>query len=165
MSVVVFYIIIFLLYFVLPLVCALCVKSDILLKRISKILLFCFIIMLIMGVCFDVNISDKVIIKPNFSGEWFKQKIYIWPASIFDFLINIVMLMPIGIYISFNAKKNRLLKSLLWGLVIGFTIEITQLIFPLVRGAQLSDALLNAVSLVLGCLYGMLLIKLRNKRN
>ena len=77
------------------------------------------------------------------------------------------MLIPIGTYFVFFNKNIKFWKvilfSLLIGLGVGLCIETLQFILPVKRSVQLSDAVLNAVSVLLGAVYGVLLIRV-NKR-
>lgn len=64
---------------------------------------------------------------------------------------NIIMLMPVGILLPFNLKKNKFKTTLIIGFLITFSIEFMQLIFK--RGLFETDDLIdNTLGVVLGYL-------------
>ena len=76
-----------------------------------------------------------------------------------DLLINIVMLIPIGLtVVYFNNKSivSKFVVLVIVGVVMGVSLETIQFILPVVRSVQLSDALLNTFSVVLGGIIGLL---------
>ena len=144
-------------YLVVPFVVIMFVKN----KRISNIITICltvvFLIVVFLGiycnVVFDVN---KVFIKFNFSGQWCNKPIN-WSLlniSKLDFIINITMLIPIGIICRyFTANKNirhRILLLLIVAVISGILTELGQYVLPIQRSVQLSDCLLNILSVVIG---------------
>lgn len=143
-------------YFVLPF-CIWCFKND----KVKTILTICFfalyLIVLFMGVFGQLEIGNKVVtINFDFSKEWCSKTIGFSFANIgkFDLVINIVMLIPVGMFIYFLSRKKKWwLKILIlvgFGFLTGFFIETCQFILPIPRSVQLSDALLNMVSAFLG---------------
>jgi len=70
---------------------------------------------------------------------------------IYNFLGNIILFIPFGIYLPLIFKKmNGLSKTLLCGFAISITIEIIQ--FPLHRGSDIDDLWLNTLGVILGFL-------------
>ncbi len=64
---------------------------------------------------------------------------------------NIIMLMPVGILLPFNLKKNKFKTTLIIGFLITFSIEFMQLIFK--KGLFETDDLIdNTLGVVLGYL-------------
>lgn len=64
---------------------------------------------------------------------------------------NIIMLMPVGILLPFNLKKDKFKTTLIIGFLITFSIEFMQLIFK--RGLFETDDLIdNTLGVVLGYL-------------
>ena len=150
-------------YFVLPFIIWACFKNE----KIKNILTICFfflyLVVLFIGVFGKLDINDNVVsFSFDFSGSWCAKPINFSLASIstFDLVINIVMLIPVGMFVSYFMKnKNLFLKiiSLLGvGLFVGLFIETCQFILPVPRSVQLSDALLNTVSVFVGGLIAWL---------
>ncbi len=137
---------------------------------IPTILLILYSIVLAVGVFSDISFGDGIKVVWDFSGKWASKDI-IWspvPESMWGFLTNITMLVPIGLYIGTVCKKP-LLKSVIIGFATGLFIEIMQFILPVPRFPQVSDIWLNGVSTILGCLYAMLFVwakrKIKEKKN
>ena len=72
------------------------------------------------------------------------------------------MLIPVGIYIGALFNKP-LIKTMIIGFCIGLFIELMQFILPIDRTPQLSDFLLNGISAVIGCLYSMLILWIKQR--
>lgn len=67
-----------------------------------------------------------------------------------DFIINFLMLLPVGFYL----KQTKCSRLLIWGagMLLGFVIEFGQFVLPIYRVVQLMDVVTNGFSAVLGCL-------------
>ena len=137
---------------------------------VPTILLILYSIVLAVGVFSDISFGDGIKVVWDFSGKWASKDI-IWspvPESMWGFLTNITMLVPIGLYIGTVCKKP-LLKSVIIGFATGLFIEVMQFILPVPRFPQVSDIWLNGVSTILGCLYAMLFVwakrKIKEKKN
>jgi|GEM_PF-3074898 len=131
---------------------------------VPTILLVLYSAVLAVGVFSDISFGDGVKVVWDFSGKWASKDI-IWspvPESMWGFLTNITMLVPIGLYIGTVCKKP-LLKSVIIGFATGLFIEIMQFILPVPRFPQVSDIWLNGVSTILGCLYAMLFVWVKGK--
>lgn len=146
----------FLCYIILPLAVLFCKNI-----KVQKTLIWCmfiaYIIILIVGVTAKVEISkEKVYVHYVNTGSWANKHIS-WNfsrVSKWDFLINIFMLMPVGLFLAYrlnNFSFGKLMLALIGvGLLIGLTIETTQFILPIPRNVQLSDVFLNSISVALG---------------
>ncbi len=129
---------------------------------IATLILSAYLAMLTLGVFTSGTHFSNLRI--DFTGKWASKDI-IWspiPESSWGFFINIIMLIPVGIYMGAFVEKP-LWKSALVGLGTGFFIELMQFILPIERYPQVSDVWLNAVSVVIGCLYAMCLVWIKNK--
>jgi VanZ family protein len=144
-------------YFIVPFLIIMFINN----KKVSNILmciLFAmFLVILFVGIYFKVSfVGNKVYAVPDFSGEWFNKTINLSFSSIpkFDFVINIIMLIPIGIvcrYLTRNKKIwARILILLCVAFISGILTELGQFILPIPRGVQLSDSVLNMISVVIG---------------
>ena len=129
---------------------------------IGTLVLSVYFAMLTLGVfASGTNFSNM---KIHYTGQWFAKDI-LWsplPANGWDLFINIIMLIPMGLYIGAFAEKP-LLKSLLIGFGTSFFIELMQFILPVDRLPQLSDVLINTLSSVFGCLYAMCFVWIKNR--
>ena len=142
-------------------------------NRIFAIILLClFLIVLSLGVFTNFSVKNNLIyINFDYSKAWASESLtFNSTISLFDFGVNFVMLMPIGVVFTlFSSYKEKfsifknLLFSLLLGLGIGFGIELIQFILPIERSIQLTDVLLNAVSCLFGSLYFIIILKVRQK--
>ena len=136
---------------------------------IMCVLVFFFVIILVMGVTFDVEFDLKQVdINFEFNGIALGKKVN-WKlisGGVGDIGVNLVMLFPLGAVINLISNKNiwiRLLISIGVGLLIGAFIETMQFVLPVSRSVQLSDVVLNMISLVIGTLYYALIKYLKQK--
>lgn len=155
---------VFLFYIVAPTTCVLCIKNYKALKILSYIFLALFVCVLVVGVFGKVSIGKTVSVSFDFSGNWFSKRFNFLPYTfdLQDILINVVMLIPIGLFCAVNFK-HKILWGLILGLIIGISIEVLQFALPIIRSPQLSDVILNTISSVIGVLFGLILICVRNK--
>ncbi|MBQ8909309.1 MAG: VanZ family protein [Clostridia bacterium] len=162
-------------YFILPVAIWLIKKEK--LKNIFTIIFFCLYLgVLFCGVFGKLGIDgNKVVINFDFGGRWCAKTIK-WSLlniSTFDLVINLVMLLPVGMFILYFSQKKkwwvRLILLIFLGFASGALIETCQFILPIQRSVQLSDAILNMVSVFIGGLiawgYLSVINKIRNKRN
>ena len=156
-------------YIVIPIIIMFIIKNKKTLFYIATALLGLFVIALVLLTLFDVSVTSEVVtINAHFDGAWCNKTIHLslLYGGIRDVIINSIMLAPIGSYVViYNYcfdKKHGLIKALLVGLIVGFSIEALQFILPVSRSVQLRDMLLNAFSATLGAALYILLIKLRN---
>ena len=160
-----------LLYFVMPIFIIIFVKNKKAQIIINTSLLCCFVVILFFATICNVDISKHTTsISFDFSQNWCNKNINWMPytKSLGDFLINVTMLFPIGVFTACFSKRKlwiTLLISASIGLLCGLTIEAYQFILPVSRSVQLSDVLLNCVSVVLGSLYASAIIFIKNKSN
>ena len=157
------------LYFIVP-VLLLLVKNKRVQKWLILSLFLLYLIFLLIGVFFRVTIKNNLLkITLDFSYTATKTisfgftKLYTT-----DVLLNLVMLMPIGyIYSFFSSGKTvkKVIFSLVIGLCIGLIIETGQFFLPVRRSVQLSDVIINGMSLMLGTLYIEIFSKLLKNKN
>lgn len=140
----------------------------------AVVLLIIYLIVLCIGVFTFVKInSDYVSVSFDYSSAFLNKKID-WSLNkikFSDFIINIVILMPVGVVVALFGvyKKNNLfplgIKLLLIGFIIGLSIECGQFFLPIVRSVQLSDVVLNTCSCFFGGMWFLFLLKImRAKR-
>ena len=160
-------------YFVLPFAIWLIKKDK--LRNTFTIAFFCLYLgVLFCGVFGQLGIDgSRVVIDFDFGGQWCAKTIK-WSLiniSTFDLVINLVMLLPVGMFTFYFARKKkwwlRLLFLAIFGLLSGTFIETCQFILPIQRSVQLSDVLLNCVSVFAGGLiaWGYLAVIEKIKMN
>lgn len=150
-------------YFILPFILWACFKNE----KLKTILTICFfslyLVVLFIGVFGKLDINDNVVsFSFDFSGSWCAKPINFSLASIsiFDLVINLVMLIPVGMLASYLMRNKspfiKIICLLGLGILTGLFIETCQFILPVPRSVQLSDALLNTVSVFVGGLIAWL---------
>ena len=156
-------------YVIIPLLIWILVRDS----RLGKIIVIVFTILF--GVVLYFGITSRVVIDRDFvlldidySGNWCDKTINlkVFSVDIIDLIINILMLIPIGLVVSYFVKSkitNKLVVSAVVGVVIGVLLETMQFVLPVYRSVQLSDAILNTVSVVIGCCVGLLYDRLYYK--
>lgn len=151
-------------YFVLPLMILIFVKNYKSVKKITFALLIIYIVILVIGVWTRVDVTRNVVkISLDYSYGFFNKSIR-WGFSnlkIFDILVNLVMLMPIGLSLVILKKEpfiTLLIKSVILGFIVGFIVELGQYILPIYRAIQLSDVIFNMISLVFGTIIGKIFL-------
>ncbi len=75
------------------------------------------------------------------------------PYALFEALLNFVMLFPVGLFMPLFFKRNKAVKTILFGAAFTLFIEITQLITHLGE-FQTDDVILNISGCAAGvCIY------------
>ena len=160
-------------YIILPLLIWVCARRTKLGKVIVILCSVLFGIVLFFGITSKVTIADSyVIVDVDYTCKWFNTEINLnlFDMDKIDFFINITMLIPIGLVVVYFSKRkpfSKLLILTIVGLVMGLTLECLQFVLPVYRSVQLSDVILNTISVFLGgCLgiaYDFILNKVRKK--
>ena len=156
-------------YLVLPVVIWSTIKNE-RIKRIVTIVLFSlYCVVLVVGVFGVIGFSQgNVSISFNFSNSWASKSInWGFKISTFDIVINLVMLFPVGMLVYFLSQKKKFwVKVLLlvaFGFLSGLLIEACQFILPIYRSVQLSDVILNTISVFAGGMLAWGFLALANK--
>lgn len=142
-------------------------------KVLSIILLCLYSIVLCVGVFSHFSKdSQYVYINFDYSGQWASENItFGLIVAPLDLAINLVMLIPYGvIFILLRTYKHPQLKlskhlifSFLIGFAIGIFIEFFQFTLPIKRSIQFSDVILNSISCLLGSIYFVILMKIKDR--
>lgn len=160
-----------LLTFVIPLLLVLFVKNKSVLKWFVVGLLSVYMIILFVGV-FGAYSFENGVYKVWFDFSHFdKQRTIdfdIFDVGKIDAIINLIMLIPIGLVCVYFSRKN--MKRLVWllpvlGVFSGVFIEGCQYVFPIVRSVQLSDVILNAISVCIGGVVGIVYVLIGKRFN
>ena len=144
---------------IIPIVNFLLIKNEKVIKIIFLILAIIYSILICIGVFFKVNLAQNITITlfKNVEGVNKSFSFYPFAKTLTDFLINILMFVPLGFLLSPILKKHTLIKTLLIGFIFSTFIELMQLLLPIVRSPQLSDIILNTLSCLIGGLCFSLL--------
>lgn len=152
-----------------PLVLILAIKNRKCLINITIILLVIYLIIMILGVWTRVVIQGDIVkVSLDYSGGWLSKSIR-WGVKglkLSDALINLFLLVPIGISMAVLIPykvKFKVIYMFLLGLIIGFIIEVGQFVLPVYRSVQLTDVVINGISMVLGNFLGSFYILIRSK--
>lgn len=157
-------------YFILPFF-VLMIKNNKIKKILANTLLVLFVVILLVGVWGKLDFNSQFVTINFDSSQPWCNKVVVWNfknISNFDLIVNIIMLLPIGMYIWCFCNKKvyiKLLILLLIGVLCGSFIEFSQFVLPVQRSVQLSDVVLNTISVIagglLGWLYQMIISKLQ----
>lgn len=159
-------------FILLPLVLLNVIKDRKKMNIAATVIFCCYLLVLFVGVFGKVEVgSSTTKISLDFSGQWCTKSIK-WNfshLSTFDIVVNLVMLIPVGIFVAYFAHR----KWKIWGLLIflvfigiasGCFIEIFQFILPVPRSVQLSDIVFNTISVFVGGLVGLGMIALASPK-
>lgn len=156
------------LYFVLPILVFTFIKSKKTKRIIANSLFIIYVVLLLIGVWAKVMITSQEV-KVVFDFTYTAQKAISWGFTRLktsDILINLVMLIPVGLIISINTNKS-FIKTMVLGAVVGVVcgviIEVGQFVLPVKRYTQLSDVVLNTISVLFGVVFGQLLKKIEKR--
>ncbi|MDY7542562.1 MULTISPECIES: VanZ family protein [unclassified Cryobacterium] len=83
--------------------------------------------------------------------------------SLVEFTANIVLFIPVGMFIVVLAGKSRWWLGIAAGFAASCTIELGQLVFLPARFATLNDVLANTSGSVIGVLLGLLVLHLASR--
>ena len=153
-------------------------KTEKMLNILSKVIFSLYIILIIWVVVFKCNLLDnitktheylstmslaerfKMYLKPfndYFEGPFVSQRRTIF----FDDLLNVVIFMPMGLYLSYFIKKQKFLKTLVLSLCISIIFEVFQL-FSLIGSFSTKDLITNTFGGIIGYLGYLLIYKKNN---
>ncbi len=156
-------------FLAVPILFAISVKYDYILRRIMSVFLAFYVVLTLLLTILTVQFNvDMIDISFDFSGEWMSKEFSfdLFPSNFEDFIINILMLVPFGGFIYCLSKKRgdkRILNAIYLGLLFSIVIELLQFFMPISRSPQLSDILLNTISSLIGAVIFMFLTLLRNE--
>ena len=152
--------------FVFYLIVPMCIWFSARNSKVGKVLTIVFAIVngtiLFFGITSRIFFKEGMaIIKIDYSANWCDKTISFSLADVdkIDFLINIIMLIPVGLVaVYFNRKStiNRFIMLLVVGVMFGVGLETLQFVLPVTRSVQLSDVILNTISVVVGGMLGVL---------
>lgn len=131
-------------------------------KVLTTVFAILYVIILFFGITSRIFFKDSIaIIEIGFSTNWCDKVINFSLVDIdkIDLLINLIMLIPVGlVVVYFNRRTliNRFIMLFVIGVIFGIGLETLQFVLPVSRSVQLSDAILNTISVVMGGILGIL---------
>ena len=130
------------------------------LKTCTIILSIIYFTLLFIGTAFKVTVlNGNLVIKPNFTQNWFSMHFLTHNFSTTNILVNLALLFPIGFIVYIFAKNHRFLKTILFAFLISCIIEFYQFALPVARGTELTDLLFNTLSGLISVTYCAILEK------
>lgn len=151
-------------------------SSSKLLNNLSKILFIIYLLLFVWVVIFKCNIDISLTngyhyLKTISLEERFM--LYLVPFKnhefdsltkmLIDTILNTIIFIPFGLYLSYFIKKNRFIKVFLISLGVTLFIEFFQL-FSLLGSFQTEDIIINILGGVLGYIIYLLIYKDNLKR-
>lgn len=148
-----FFLIMFLFIFVIPLF----------LKRKTFVILYLSIYFLVLslGVFFDITLTkESISFSLLLTKIWANNPISIAYFNSLSVLINLFLLFPLGFICPIVIKKCTIIKIIILGTVVSFTIEFLQFLLPIIRYPEVLDIINNTISVILGYMYYLLVNKI-----
>lgn len=109
----------------------------------------------------EVNIGEYANLTP-----WYKSINFI-PVLTIDvstFILNIIMLVPFGMYLPLLSKYQSVKKAAFMGLYISLSFEVTQLLIRIILGNGRSTDINDLIANTLGTVIGFLIISEISKK-
>jgi hypothetical protein len=135
-------------------------RRSFLMNLIVDIVFLVYLVILCVGVFAKVDFDmTSTYIEWDFNQGWVNKTINFSVSNIekTDMFLNLVMLVPIGVFVAYKSDCGDHVSFVILffiGLMIGLGIELFQFVLPVPRSVQLSDVLLNSVSVCIGGFYG-----------
>ena len=135
-------------YAVLPLVLSNLLKQQRkALKVIMAILLADYIFVLGIFTCLNVKfLYPNLIISPKFDDGWFSMNFAFWGNGLFNYLSNLTMFLPLGIFVFNLREKKKYISTIVLAFLLSITIEVLQFVLPIARTTELADIVLGTIS-------------------
>ncbi|NFV13939.1 VanZ family protein [Clostridium sporogenes] len=131
-------------------------------KKLGKILLLVYGLLLIWILLFKFSISPSAVISRAFDGASYRH-INLIPlmesGGRKEVLLNFIIFIPLGVVAQLVGKKNSIIKNMIYILIFSLFIEVSQYILA-VGATDITDLLTNTFSGDLGILFYMGLSRL-----
>lgn len=143
-------------------------KNEKHIKIVFLILTILYSIIVCIGVFSNIKLGKTISISLFENTTHIKKEFNFNLSNIgkTDFIINILMFIPLGFLLNPLFKKRATVISICVGLIFSIFIETMQLLLPIIRGPELTDIILNTISCFVGvCCYLILkTIKIKFKK-
>ncbi len=153
-------------------------KNEKTLNHLSKIIFIIYIGLLVWVVMFKCNLIDSIYRAYAFMSEQTLKERFLrfivpfkdYTEAFFqnqiktlvkDDILNVVIFIPMGLYLSYFFKESKLVKALLITLAISIFFEVFQLL-SLLGSFATKDLITNLVGCAIGCLLFLLIYKKEN---
>lgn len=154
------------------------IRSEKLLNLLSKIVFFIYVCLIIWVVMFKCNLIDSIykaytfvseqtllerftrFIIPfkDYTEDFFSNQIHI---LIKDDILNVLIFIPLGLYLAFFIKNKKLIKTLLITFITSLFFELFQL-FSLIGSFATKDFITNLLGSFIGFMGYKLIYKKEN---
>lgn len=157
------------------------IKSEKTLNLLSKIIFIIYIGLIIWIVMFkcnlidsmndayiflkDMSIKERILVFSTPFKNYFMESINS-PKYVFteDDLLNVIIFIPMGLYLSYFIKNRKFLKSLLITFGVSLFFELFQL-FTVIGSFTIQDLMTNVIGGIIGYLvYKLIFIKKESKQ-
>lgn len=131
-------------------------------KKLGKILLLVYGLLLIWILLFKFSISPSAVISGAFDGASYRH-INLIPlmesGGRKEVLLNFIIFIPLGVVAQLVGKKNSIIKNMIYILIFSLFIEVSQYILA-VGATDITDLLTNTFGGDLGILFYVRLSRL-----
>ncbi|KOR24702.1 VanZ family protein [Clostridium sp. L74] len=135
-------------------------------KKLGKILLLVYGLLLIWILLFKFSISPSAVISRAFDGASYRH-INLIPlmesGGRKEVLLNFIIFIPLGVVAQLVGKKNSIIKNMIYILIFSLFIEVSQYILA-VGATDITDLLTNTLGGILGILFYFGLSRLFNTK-
>ena len=157
------------------------IKSEKTLNLLSKIIFIIYIGLIIWIIMFkcnlidsmndaylflkDMSIKERILVFSTPFKNYFMESINS-PKYVFteDDLLNVIIFIPMGLYLSYFIKNKKFLKALLITFVVSLFFELFQL-FTVIGSFTIQDLMTNVIGGIIGYLvYKLIFIKKESKQ-
>ena len=155
-------------------------KQDKLLNFLSKIIFTLYLILLIWVVIFKCNLIENIKLTYEYlKGQTLSERFTIflkpfndyyegpfisqWKNTLKDDLLNVIVFLPFGLYISYFIKTSKFIKTLLIAILFSLGVEIFQL-FSSIGSFSSKDLITNTLGGIIGYILYRIIYKKNNIR-
>ena len=135
-------------FIIVPLVLSKLLKSTgWLLKLSMALILVDYLFVLALLTLLNVKFSyPSLIISWENTGSWFSMNFEVWGDGLFNYISNLSMFLPLGIFVFNLRDKKRYRSTIIAAFVISTLIELLQFVLPTSRTTELADIVLGTLS-------------------
>lgn len=153
-------------------------KNKNIFNVLMKIALIIYVLVLIFAIMIKSIMVEDLVVNFNYLSAFTLKERFIRGIKLIEFykieyelgiitktiildLLNCIVFIPFGIFLSHTIKKNKLLKTLLITFFFSLIIEIFQLYF-IIGSFMVNDLIVNVIGGIIGCLLYLVIIKKEN---
>ena len=153
-------------------------KNKNIFNVLMKIALIIYVLVLIFAIMIKSIMVEDLVVNFNYLSAFTLKGRFIRGIKLIEFykieyelgiitktiildILNCIVFIPFGIFLSHTIKKNKLLKTLLITFFFSLIIEIFQLYF-IIGSFMVNDLIVNVIGGVIGCLLYLIITKKEN---